>query len=78
MNEFIIDFYKGWENADGKTDFQRITVLKNVKHMFTGVVHHKILVEDQSGCIDERWVTEEELDGLKKLATYDMRSDRLY
>ena len=76
MKEFIVNLNK--DDAEFKSGFQLITVLRTVKHMFTGVVHHKILIEDQSGYIDERWVTEEELDGLKKLATYDMRSDRLY
>lgn len=73
MREFIIDMNKDWENVE-RPAFQRITVLDTVKHIFTGVVHYKIRIEDQSGYIDERWILEDEFNNLKEKATYDMRA----
>lgn len=72
MKEFIINLNKDDEQSyDRAPNFQRITTLRTVKNMFTGDIWFKILVEDQDGCVDERWVTETEFDDLKKKATYD-------
>ena len=76
MKDFIIDL--GKDCVDTKPCFQRIVIQRTVTHMFTGEVHHKILIEDQSGYIDERWITDGELEDLKKMVTYNMMSDRLY
>ena len=79
MKEFIINLNKDNENVynDCPPQFQRITTLRTVKNLFTGEIWFKILVEDQNGCVDERWVTEPEFDYLKKKATYDMQ-DKMY
>lgn len=75
MKEFIINLNKNDEQSyDCPPLFQRITVLRTVKNMFTGEIWFKILVEDQNGCVDERWVTETEFDDLKEHATYDMQA----
>lgn len=75
MKEFIINLNKDDEQSyDRAPNFQRITTLRTVKNMFTGDIWFKILVEDQNGCVDERWVTEIEFDDLKKKATYDMQA----
>lgn len=72
MTEFIIDLNK--DDCDMRPQFQRITVLKTIKNMFTGEIHFKILVEDDSGYVEERWVMEDAFNSLKEKATYDMRA----
>ena len=72
MNEFVVDLNKDDYNA--RPHFQRITVLRTVKQMFTGVIHYKVLVEDDSGYVNECWIMEEEFNRFKENATYDMRA----